>query len=184
MDNPHRMLRRFLRRVLPRREHLNARWYLRPFRALLHDPALWAIHRRGVTRAFALGVFVAFLPITPLQLPLLAAVTIWWRVNLPVAVVAVFLNNPLTLVQLYYLNYRIGTWLLGREPLGFPEALSLPLMIEQLARIGAPLFLGGLVAGSIAAALAYGLLNGLWRLALRWRFRRRGRRQRERLERL
>lgn len=178
------MFRRFLRRVLPRREHLDARWYLRPFRALLHDPALWAVHRRGVTRAFALGVFIAFLPITPLQLPLLAAVTIWWRVNLPVAVVAVFVNNPLTLLQLYYLNYRVGTWLLGREPVGFPDSVSLQLMIEQLAKIGAPLFLGALVVGSLAAALAYGVLNGLWRIALLWRFRRRGRRQRERLERL
>lgn len=178
------MFRSFLRRVLPRRQHLDARWYLRPFRALLHDPALWAVHRRGVTRAFALGVFIAFLPITPLQLPLLAGVTIWWRVNLPVAVVAVFLNNPLTLIQLYYLNYRVGTWLLGREPVGFPETFSLQLIVDQLTKIGAPLFLGAVVVGGLAAAIAYAVTNGLWRLALLWRFRRRSRRQRERLQQL
>lgn len=178
------MLRRFLRRVLPRREHLHERWYLRPFRALLHDPALWAIQRKAVVRAFALGLFVAFLPITPLQLPLLAALAIWWRVNLPVAVLAVFVNNPFTLVQIFYLDYRVGTWLLGREPVGFPEGFTPSLLLEQAGRVGLPMLLGGLALGALAAGLGYLLLNGAWRLALLWRFRRRSQRQRERLRRL
>jgi uncharacterized protein (DUF2062 family) len=178
------MLRHFLRKYLPRREHLDERWYLRPFRALLHDPALWAVHRKGVTKAFALGLFIAFQPIMPLQMPLLIGIAIWWRVNLPVAVVAVFVNNPLTMVQIYYVGYRVGTWMLGRQPVGFPDTFSLQLLIEQLARIGAPLFLGSLVVGTLVALIGYAALNGAWRLALLWQFRRRGRRQRERMREL
>lgn len=178
------MFRRFLRKYLPRREHLHQRWYLRPFHALLHDPALWAVQRKGVARAVAIGLFVAFLPIMPFQLLLVGALAIWLRVNLPVAVMVVFVNNPLTMVQMYYLDYRVGTWLLGREPVGFPSTPSLQLLIEQMTRIGTPLMLGSLLVGLIAGLLGYLLIDGLWRLSLFWRFRRRSRRQRERLEKL
>ncbi|MCC5866926.1 MAG: DUF2062 domain-containing protein [Gammaproteobacteria bacterium] len=178
------MFRRFLRKHLPRREHLHQRWYLRPFHALLHDPALWAVHRKGVARAVAIGLFVAFLPIMPLQLLLVCLLAVWLRVNLPVAVVVVFVNNPLTMVQMYYLDYRVGTWLLGRDPVGFPDELSLQLLVEQTTRIGTPLLLGSLLVGLIAGLLGYLVSDGLWRLSLFWRFRRRSRRQRERLENL
>ena len=42
---------------------------MRPFRLLLEHPAYWSLNRRNVTRAFALGLLIAFIPI-PMHLVL------------------------------------------------------------------------------------------------------------------
>ena len=36
---------------------------MRPFRLLLEHPAYWTLNRRNVTRAFALGLFISFVPL-------------------------------------------------------------------------------------------------------------------------
>ena len=64
------MPRRFFKRISPRYKDIKDAWYLRPFRTLVHDPSLWATHRKAVVPAVALGLFVAFIPL-PIH-PLLA----------------------------------------------------------------------------------------------------------------
>ena len=84
------MPRHFLKRVLPARAHLQGQWFLRPFSVLLHDPALWATHRKNVLKALGVGIFVAVLPI-PGQTALAVLIALGLRVNLAVAAVGSWL---------------------------------------------------------------------------------------------
>ena len=80
------MPRRFFKKFSVKRHRFSGHWLLQPFKHLLADQRLWAIRRKTVVPAVALGTFFAFMPFPghPL-LAMLAA--LWRRVNLPVAAV-------------------------------------------------------------------------------------------------
>lgn len=155
------MPRKFLNRTLPSRKYLREQWFLRPFDVLLHDPALWATHRKNVLKAFALGLFACFLPI-PGQTILPALVALWMRVNLAVTIAASWLANPLTNAPLYYACYRFGSWLLGRPPGRFGVEFSFEWLWSEIARVWQPLLLGCLVAGVIVTGVSVFVLNWVW----------------------
>lgn len=166
------MPRQFLKRVLPARKALQERWFLRPFHALLHDPALWATHRKNVLKALGVGIFVAFLPI-PGQTVLAVLVALWLRVNLPVAAVGSWLANPLTIPPIFYACYRVGGWLLDTPPGRFAIELSFEWLGSELSRTWKPLLLGCVVVGAATSLATVAVLNAAWIRASRRRFRRR-----------
>lgn len=170
----HPMPRPFFDRVLPKPSKLRDRWYLRPFDALVHDPALRATHRKGVSKAFAIGLFLGWMPI-PGQMVVAALWAIWARCNVAVAVVSVFVTNPVTMGPMFYYAYRLGAWLLGRTPGQFHIELSFDWLLTGLARTWEPLLLGCGIMGVITAVLGYLGLNLLWsrQTYKRWRSRRR-----------
>lgn len=155
----------FLKRLSPRRSRLASQWFLRPFGALIHDPALWRLDRHGAARAFAVGLFFAWVPV-PFQMALAAGAALIMRVHLPVAVLAVWLSNPVTNLPFYYVAYRLGLLLLGMDPVGFHIELSFTWLADELHRIWQPLLLGSLLMGVITATLGYFLLDVLWHRAL------------------
>jgi len=166
------MHRKLLRNILPRPHHLADRWYLRPLRALTSDPALWALHRKAVARAFAMGLFVAALPI-PGQVLVAALIAAFWRVNLPVAVATVFVTNPVTIVPIFLFAYRLGAGILGITPAPFSIELSFSWLTTSLAHYWEPLLLGCLLLGALAASIGYLAANLAWRGAVAVSLRRR-----------
>src|SRR5512138_3937293 len=57
------MPRRLFKPLSRQRHRLRERWFMQPFRVLLEHPVYWSLNRRNVTLAFALGVFLAFVPL-------------------------------------------------------------------------------------------------------------------------
>lgn len=174
LEPRYRMPRKFFRRLSApyRGNQDNAPWYIRPFRALLAHPVYISINRRSITGGVALGVFVGVLPFLG-HTPVVVLAALLMRVNLPVAVIATWVANPLTYGPIFYGEYLLGTYLL-RLP---PSALSLDVPWQELAVALAsawrPLWLGAIVAGLLAAALTYLLSNAAWRFTTRLRLRRR-----------
>ena len=82
-----------------------------PFRHMLHDPRLWGAQRRWIVPAFALGLFVAFLPF-PGHTLMAALLALALRVNIPVAAISTWVSNPATMGPMYYVAYQMGSWLL------------------------------------------------------------------------
>src|SRR5918992_1716992 len=105
------MPRRVFKPLSRQRHRWKARWFMRPFRLLLEHPAYWSLNRRSVTRAFALGLFIAFVPL-PIHVILSAVLALVLRLNVPAAIVGTFIANPLTLVPMYWAAYRLGADLL------------------------------------------------------------------------
>ena len=56
----------------------------------------------------AIGVFVAMTPTIGAQMVIAAAIAASFRANKILAMAAVWISNPVTMVQIYYVNWRIG----------------------------------------------------------------------------
>lgn len=163
------MPRKFLKRYLPEPKAIREQWYLRPFRALLHDPALLFPNRRTASRAFAIGLFWACVPM-PFQMAPAALMAIWLRVNLPIAMAAVWVSNPVTMGPIFYLEYRLGAWLLGIGRGEFQFELSIAWLTEGMLNIWQPLLLGVLIVGLLAAFTGFVVMNLLWKASVMRRY--------------
>lgn len=168
------MPRRFFKRLSRRRHAWQSQWFLRPFRRILENPAYWSLNRRNVTRAFALGLAVSFVPL-PVHVVLAALLALAFGLNLPTAVAAVFFTNPLTVVPLFFLAYWIGAQLLGEPLVPFQFELSWDWLTTGLLPIWKPFLLGCLVLGLLTGLTGYVLLSSIWHLSLVIRYRRRRR---------
>jgi uncharacterized protein len=123
--------------------------------------------------AFAVGVFIAFTPTFGFHY--VTALVIFWllRLNLPALLTGTTVNNPLTIAPIYSFCLWIGLLLVGgagpRKPIDWELSWSL---LAQLRPLLAPLLVGTLIVGTIAAASSY------W-LVARWLHYRLARRQRQ-----
>lgn len=171
------MPRRTIRRLLPKPHAIREHKSLRLVSDRLHDPNLWHLNRHSVSVAAFVGVFVAFIPV-PMQMLIAAAAAIWLRCNITLAVVCVWVSNPLTLPALLFLQYELGAWLLGIPAANFE--MSVTWLEHSLLEVWEPLYLGSVLSGLVLAALGLAATRLLWRLAvqLRWRARRRERARR------
>ncbi len=161
-----------------KRETFHGRWYLAPFAHLLHDPNLWGIRRRNVVPAFAIGLFLVFIPV-PGQMLIAVLLALFLRVNLPVAALTTVISNPLTMGPIYYLAYRVGQRLLDVPPQPFVFEPSLEWLTGRFLAIWQPLLLGAVLLGALAALLGYVALDLLWRASLADYLEARRRRRRE-----
>lgn len=145
---------------------------MRPFRLLLEQSTYWSLNRRSVTRAFALGLWISFVPI-PGQLPLAALAALSLRLNVPAAILGTFLVNPFTMVPLYMVAYWVGCRLLDVPGRNVAFEMSWQWLSTTLLPIWKPFLLGCLVLGSAAAVIGYILVGGLWHLSLVLKYRER-----------
>jgi len=81
------MPRRIFKKFAFKRHEMARHWIMAPFRHMLHDPRLWGIRRRWVVPAFALGVFIAWLPF-PGHTATAILLALLFRVNIPIAAVS------------------------------------------------------------------------------------------------
>lgn len=156
------MPKRLLKSYLPDPRRLGKNKMLRFFGARLHDPSLWHLSRRSVAGGLAVGVFAAMIPL-PFQMVIAALFALWLRVNLPLAVVSVWITNPVTIPPLFYTTYRFGTWLLDSKPLNLQFQLSWEWLSYNLAVIWKPLWVGSLTVGLLLAVVVYFSVSLAWR---------------------
>lgn len=170
------MPKQLLKRLMPDHDKIRTHKSLQIFGTLLHDPNLWHLNRRSVAAGFGIGLFVACTPL-PMHMLIAAALAIPLRANLPLAVMAVWINNPFTMVPIYYLGYRLGAYLLGTS--GLPRASDFDPGIQWLMTEGwdilQPLLLGGTLLGVVCGVAGYFAMRLLWRqhVVSRWRAKQR-----------
>lgn len=157
------MAKRFIKRWLPDHKTIREHQHLQRFGTRLHDPNLWHLNRRSVPGAVSVGLFAAFLPL-PFQMIIAAALAIAARVNLPIAVALTWVTNPFTTPPMLYFAYRVGAWMLGQpvHKIQFSEP-SIDWLLTEIGAIWAPLLLGTLVCGIVAAALGNLFIRSFWR---------------------
>ncbi|HET8711441.1 MAG TPA: DUF2062 domain-containing protein [Spongiibacteraceae bacterium] len=166
------MLRKLIKRLTPTPETLRNHPSLRFIQHWLHDPNLWHLNRYSVSTAVFIGFFIAFVPL-PVHMIAAALLAIWWRANLPVAVGAVWISNPVTIPPQFYIAYKIGAFLLRHPQHRFTFELSLHWARNEFDAIWQPLLLGCLICGLATAALGWIAMRILWRIqaTTRWRAR-------------
>jgi uncharacterized protein len=159
------MPRRFFRKFALKREHLRGQWWLAPFNHLLHDPNLWVIRRRNVVPAFALGLFVAYLPF-PGHMLIAALLALALRVNLTVAAITTLVSNPFTMGPMYYAAFELGRRLLRQAPRTFEFEMSFDWLFDRFVYIWQPLTLGSVLLGAILSLVGFIALDLLWRASI------------------
>ena len=164
-------MQRWLKRITPDRHTLEKLWCLRPFKALVVDRGCWTFNRHSVTRAFALGLFIAFIPPTPLPVHIVTSVILGmlFRLNLPVLFATVFISNPFTWLPQVVASIWVGAKLMGMDL----HVLKHRHLADQVHHLWAPLLLGALVLGLAAAGSGYVLAQCAWRARVLYRLRRR-----------
>ena len=159
------MPRRFFRKFAMKREHLKAQWWLAPFGEMIHDPHLWVIRRRNVVPAFALGLFVAYLPF-PGHMLAAALLALVLRVNIPVAALSTLVSNPLTMGPMYYAAFSVGQYLLRQAPRAFEFEMSFDWLFDRFFYVWQPLILGCVLLGAILSLVGFVALDMLWRASI------------------
>ena len=155
------MAKKWIKKWFPAYESIRGHRALDRLGPRLRAPEIWHLNRRSVAGAFALGLFVAFLPL-PMQMLIAAAIAIWVRVNLPIAVITVWVSNPLTIPPLTYTAYTIGRWILNEPQRSFHNELSMQWFTSELLTIWKPLLTGSLVMATGAALTGYVAIRLLW----------------------
>jgi uncharacterized protein (DUF2062 family) len=132
-----------------------------------------------MSRGIAIGVFVAYSPFFGLHMLIALILAQLIRANKALAVMAVWLSNPLTFVFVYYPSYLLGRLvlpLLHRKPQIDPDQVqhllnktfSLRYMLSNLfsadywkqvagvfTKIGLETCIGGVILGTIFALISY-----------------------------
>ncbi len=161
------MPKKFIKRLMPDHRTIREHKHLRFLGTLLHDPNLWHLNRRSASGAFAVGLFMAWVPV-PFQMLLGAIGAILFRVNLPLSVALVWVTNPLTMPPMFYFAYLVGTWIVGVPDGGhaIEFELSYEWLATELTLIWQPFLLGCFVMGVLSSVGGYMGVRGLWRLHL------------------
>jgi uncharacterized protein (DUF2062 family) len=116
----------------------------------------------ALARGVAVGVFVGLTPTLGVQTLLILGASLTLRANFPAALVASFVNNPLTVAPLYYGMNRLGQRLLdvlpgtGGVPLDLDEEIA-----EEIVDEAAALVVGSL-AVAVPAAVASATIFSSW----------------------
>ncbi len=166
------MPKKTIKKFLPDHQTIKSNKYLQIFGDLLHNGNLWHLNRKSVAKAFAVGLFFAFIPV-PFQMVLAAGVAIIVHANLPLSIALVWITNPLTMPAIFYFCYVVGAWVIGAPEQDFAFEPTWQWVLDSLSTIGPSFLLGCGVLACSFALLGYVGINALWRysVAKEWKKR-------------
>ena len=157
------MPRKLLKRFMPDHKTMQEHPHLQKFGQRLTEPKLWHLNRKSIAGGAALGLFIGFMPIFG-QMFLAAALAIFFRVNLPFSVTAVWISNPLTVAPMFFFSYKLGAWVL-QIPVGqYSFSPTWAWFTSEFLAIWQPLILGSVLCGIIAAIAGVLAVRMMWRL--------------------
>jgi hypothetical protein len=116
---------------------------------------------RKIALGFALGVFIAHTPTLGVQTILTLSLAALLKVNPISATVGVYMSNPVTMVPMYALCYRVGAWVVNASPGNGLEVSGEGFFwgLLSLGKTGLTWmwveFVGALIVGSLNAIIAY-----------------------------
>jgi uncharacterized protein len=164
--------KKILRSLLPERHQVQQHRQFRLFSRIMQDPDIFHLTRRSVAGGTATGLFFALMPV-PGQTVFAALFSIWFRVNLPLAVVITLLTNPLTMPPIFYLSYKLGATIIGHPIERIHFEMTWAWVEGTLMNIWPALLTGSLILAIIASATGYLLVKLLWRIAVMQKWERR-----------
>lgn len=156
-----------MKRYLPTREKVKQMRELSFLGNRIFEPNLWHFNRYSLSVAFLVGGICTFLPI-PFQMIPCVLLCVWVRCNIPLALVVVWISNPITMGPMMFLAYRVGGWVLGIEQEFSPIDPSFEWFTEQISIIWLPLVVGCVVCGVTLGMTGFTAI----RLYYRWRITR------------
>jgi uncharacterized protein (TIGR03546 family) len=115
---------------------------------------------RDIALGMALGLFIAMTPTFGFQMALAVFLATVFKWNKVAALIGVWLTNPLTVIFIYGLCYRVGAFFYAVPRSQSPPTGSLPNSVYDLL-LKAPDFLIALTIGSIVIGLPLAVVGYL-----------------------
>ncbi len=161
-----------IKKFMPDHEKLKQQKSLQFLGDRLHEPNLWHLNRRSVSKALAVGLFCAWIP-TPGQMAIAAIAAFYFRANLPISVALVWITNPLTMPPMFYFAYLVGLLALGQNTPDSDFEFTVDNILASLGDIGGPFLFGCLILGILSSVLGYFGMQLFWRTVVikRWNAR-------------
>jgi uncharacterized protein (DUF2062 family) len=134
-----------------------------------------------IALGLALGIFIGFVPIMGIQMAVVLPFAFLFGGNKTAAISGVWITNPITVIPIYYINYKVGLLFTPFEPLSktYFSDLFDHLTISRFLRLGQdvlmPLFAGGIAIGVVASIPTYFVTK---RMVVRYRLKRKERKER------
>ncbi|MGN7610728.1 DUF2062 domain-containing protein [Magnetococcales bacterium HHB-1] len=126
----------------------------------------------------AFGVYISFTPLLGFHLILATLLCLPFGASKVASWIGTIIGNPLTFPIFFWVDYHIGSWVMGREgdlDLSFfsGDKFNLDLLLENFSNLFWPILLGGgLFLGPLVAAICYYLTLSSVNLRRRRRRRR------------
>ncbi len=159
-----RLLKRWHRRQEQNKHALRNTYVYRLLGERLFHHHVWVFDKRSLAGGLSLGLFVAFTPSLGFQMFICAIAAIPLRVNLPIALAACWITNPLTAIPIYAFAYEIGRHLLEHtRVLEFALGLfGIEGKTKHFVGIGIYLWTGCLLIAIVTAILGNVAVRLLW----------------------
>jgi len=150
-------VKKTLKRYSPKQEDISLGWLNKH----LHNVDLWKWNKRTISKAFAVGLFCAFLPL-PLHTLLAAALAVAFSSNILLSIGLVWLNNPLTMVPIYYYIYKLGSYIIGTE-IDPNFQFTIDYFMGSLTSTITAIWVGGLIISTITAIIGYTAILAIYK---------------------
>ena len=138
-----------LKKYSPKRENVNLGWLNKH----LTDPELWKWNKKSIAKGLAIGLFCAFLPV-PIHILLAGILAVTFSANLLLSLLVIWVNNPITIVPIFYFTYKLGASIIGVEM--DPEfEFSFGYLMDNFWSATLALWVGGLITSITASTLGY-----------------------------
>ena len=138
-----------LKKYSPKRENINLGWLNKH----LTDPELWKWNKKSIAKGLAIGLFCAFLPV-PIHILLAGILAVTFSANILLSLLVVWVNNPITIVPIFYFTYKLGASIIGVEM--DPEfEFSFGYLMDNFWSATLALWVGGLITSIVSATLGY-----------------------------
>lgn len=155
-------MKKLLKKHAPHPDKIKNHKHLGWLNKHLHDSSLWNFNRKSVSKAFAVGLFCAFIPV-PFQMLLAAPGAVIFSANLPLSIALVWITNPITMPPIFYGCYKLGSWILGTS-IEQDFVMSSEYIWQVFDVIWQPFLLGCFVASTISSIAGYFLIQSIYRL--------------------
>jgi len=137
---------------------------------------IWALDIDSVAGGLSLGLFVAFTPTIPFHMLLCAIGAILLRVNLPIALAASWVMNPVTALPIYLFARRTGQYFFAHSAIGelILNLFSFESRTGKFMKASLYLWAGSLVFSIVSASLGNAAARLVWRIGHWYKSKREG----------
>jgi len=146
---------------MPRMKNIRGTWLHRRLGERLFLPELWHPTRQRFAAGLAVGAFFAMI-LVPFQMLAAGICAYFMRVNIPAAIAATWISNPLTSPFCIYAQYRLGCFLLGQGPMILPSHNPFAMLKELWEHAPVPFLVGTIPSAVILALIVYPLTLLIW----------------------
>ena len=154
-------VKKIYNKYAPKEHHLKDTILHKVLGERIFEPALWKPTKNGIMWAFAVGTFVAFMPLWGGQMIIVGLLAVLFRFNIPVSLLMVWITNPFTAFFIFSLEIRLGLAILGKND-GFYKVST----IQELLSYIYPLVIGGIITSIAMGILAFVVINILFKFGV------------------